>query len=112
MGHMRAAANIMLQRPEAELLWASPREVLNVFHADEAGCHIITVTEDLLNKLSLIGKDLREYSLETVQMFYDDACMSSIESLVTLVGAGGAAPGAGGQLRHALGGASRWVPDL
>ena len=45
-------------------------------------------------------------------MFYDDACMSSIESLVTLVGAGGAAPGAGGQLRHALGGASRWVPDL
>ena len=73
LGHMRAAAEILSSRPEAELLWASPREVLNVFHADAAGCHIITVTEDLLNKLSLIGKDLREYSLETVQMFYDDA---------------------------------------
>lgn len=73
MGHMRAAADIMAARPMAELLWASPREVLNVFHADAAGCHIITVTEDLLNKLSLIGKDLGEYSLETVQMFHDDA---------------------------------------
>ena len=73
MGHMRAAARIMRSKPRAKLLWASPREVLNVFHADAAGCHIITVTQDLLNKLSLIGKDLREYSLETVQMFHDDA---------------------------------------
>jgi transaldolase len=89
MGHMRAAAEIMTTRPRAELLWASPREVLNVFHADAAGCHIITVTEDLLNKLALIGKDLHEYSLETVQMFYDDARSAgySIESALTLTDA-------------------------
>lgn len=73
MGHMRAATDIMKARPMAELLWASPRELLNIFHADSAGCHIITVTQDLLNKLPGVGKDLREYSLETVKMFYDDA---------------------------------------
>lgn len=59
--------------PKAELLWASPREVLNIFQADACGCHIITVTNDLLKKLSCVGKDLTEFSLETVQMFYRDA---------------------------------------
>ncbi len=57
----------------AELIWASPRELLNVFQADAIGCHIITATTDILKKLSLVGKDLDEYSLETVQMFYRDA---------------------------------------
>jgi len=56
-----------------ELLWASPREVLNLLHAEQAGCQIITVTNDLLKKLPLLGKDLAEFSLETVQMFYRDA---------------------------------------
>lgn len=70
---MAEAANILKSRPKAELLWASPRELLNIFHADAVGCHIITVTNDVLGKLSLIGKSLDEYSLETVQMFYRDA---------------------------------------
>jgi transaldolase len=60
----------------SELIWASPRELLNVIQADEIGCHIITATSDILNKLSLIGKDLTDYSLETVQMFYRDALLS------------------------------------
>lgn len=58
---------------ECEVIWASPRELLNVFQADAVGCQVITVTSDILKKLSLAGKDLREFSLETVQMFYDDA---------------------------------------
>jgi transaldolase len=58
--------------PKAELIWASPRELLNIFQADEIGCHIITVTNDILKKLSLIGYDLSEYSLDTVKMFYKD----------------------------------------
>jgi len=70
---MAEALEAMGERPEAELLWASPREVLNVFQADEIGCHIITATNDVLAKLSLIGKNLDEYSLETVNMFYRDA---------------------------------------
>ena len=57
----------------AELIWASPRELLNIFQADAIGCHIITVTNDILKKLSLVGKDLDDYSLETVKMFHDDA---------------------------------------
>ena len=57
----------------AELIWASPRELLNIFQADAIGCHIITVTNDILKKLSLVGKDLDEYSLDTVKMFHDDA---------------------------------------
>ncbi|NKB57506.1 MAG: transaldolase [Alphaproteobacteria bacterium] len=73
MGHMRAAADLMMARPLAELLWASPRELLNIFHADSVGCHIITVTQDLLDKLPNVGKDLREYSMDTVKMFYEDA---------------------------------------
>lgn len=70
---MASAVEILLRAPNAELIWASPRELLNVFQADEIGCHIITVTNDVLKKLPLIGKDLQGYSWETVKMFYDDA---------------------------------------
>jgi transaldolase len=67
------AVSLLSSSPNIELIWASPRELLNVFQADAVGCHIITVTSDILRKLSLIGKDLNEYSLETVAMFRDDA---------------------------------------
>jgi transaldolase len=70
---MAACLDALSARPKAELLWASPRELLNIFQADELGCHIITVSHDVLAKLSLVGKDLNEYSLETVKMFYRDA---------------------------------------
>ena len=70
---MRQAAEILRSRPRAELLWASPREVLNVFQANDAGCHIITVPPEILQKLRLVGKDLAAYSRETVSMFYRDA---------------------------------------
>jgi transaldolase len=59
--------------PQIELIWASPRELFNIVQADEIGCHIITVTHDLLKKLPLLGRDLTEYSLDTVKMFVDDA---------------------------------------
>ncbi len=59
--------------PSSELIWASPREVLNLVQADSIGCHIITMTRDLIAKLDLLGKDLETFSLETVQMFYRDA---------------------------------------
>ena len=58
--------------PNTELIWASPRELLNIFQADEIGCQVITVTNDIIKKLSLVGKDMDEYSLETVKMFYED----------------------------------------
>jgi transaldolase len=70
---MREAVSLLQERPEAELLWASPRELLNIFQADEIGCHIITVTGEVIRKLALVGKDLDRYSLETVAMFYKDA---------------------------------------
>jgi transaldolase len=70
---MKRAVEIMAPHNKQELIWASPRELLNIFHADEIGCHIITVTHDILKRLSLIGKDLDEYSLDTVKMFYNDA---------------------------------------
>jgi transaldolase len=70
---MAAAVELLRPYPNLELIWASPRELLNIFQADAIGCHIITVTTDILKKLQLIGKDLDEYSLETVKMFYDDA---------------------------------------
>jgi transaldolase len=70
---MRRAAGILRDRPKAELLWASPREVLNVVQAEDTGCKIITATRDVLAKLPLLGKDLVEYSLDTVKMFYNDA---------------------------------------
>ena len=71
--HMKAALSIMKEYPNIELIWASPRELLNIFQADEIGCHIITATSDILKKLPLIGKSLPEYRLETVKMFYEDA---------------------------------------
>lgn len=70
---MKEALQIMSPYTTQELIWASPRELLNIFHADEIGCHIITVTHDILKKLALVGKDLDEYSLDTVKMFYSDA---------------------------------------
>ncbi len=70
---MAQAVQIMRAKPRSELIWASPRELLNIFQADEVGCHIITATTDILKKLSLQGKDLEQYSLETVEMFYRDA---------------------------------------
>ncbi len=70
---MRAALDVMQPAPHAQLLWASSREVLNIFQADSIGCHIITVTNDILKKLAMVGKDLDELSLETVRMFYNDA---------------------------------------
>jgi transaldolase len=70
---MRESAELSRNRPDTEVIWASPRELLNVFQADQAGVQIITVANDILNKLSLIGKDLDEYSLETVKMFRNDA---------------------------------------
>lgn len=73
MPHMAAAHALVHQLPRAELIWASPRELLNVFHADAVGCDIITVTNDVLAKLSNVGKDLKQFSLETVRMFHDDA---------------------------------------
>jgi len=69
---MASAVEVLKSLPHVELIWASPRELLNVFQADEIGCHVITVTFDILKKLQLIGKDLDVYSLETVKMFYDD----------------------------------------
>jgi transaldolase len=71
--HMKACKEVLKSRPKAELLWASPREVLNIFQADQVGCDIITCTNDMIAKLALAGKDLMGYSRETVQMFYKDA---------------------------------------
>ena len=71
---MTEAVGLLKAVPSAELIWASPRELLNIFQADDAGCHIITATRDILNKLPSVGKDLDEFSLDTVKMFYDDAC--------------------------------------
>jgi transaldolase len=70
---MAAAVEMLRPYPNQELIWASPRELLNIFQADAIDCHIITVTNDILQKLSLVGKNLEAYSLETVKMFYDDA---------------------------------------
>lgn len=70
---MRDAVELLRPTPSIELIWASPRELLNIFHADSIGCHIITVTHDVLGKLNLVGRNLLDYSLDTVQMFYNDA---------------------------------------
>jgi transaldolase len=79
---MAEAIEILRPYPQQELIWASPRELLNIFQADSIGCHIITATHDILKKLHLINKNLEEYSLETVKMFYDDAVQAgfSIET--------------------------------
>ena len=71
---MQAAVDLLKVMPLTELIWASPRELLNIFQADAVGCHIITVTNDVLKKLELVGKSLDEYSLDTVKMFRSDAC--------------------------------------
>jgi len=76
---MRQAVRMLEPMPNVELLWASPREVLNIFQAEDAGCHIITLLPDMLNKLDLISKDLEAFSLETVNMFYRDACAAGYQ---------------------------------
>ncbi|MGH7268640.1 MAG: transaldolase [Candidatus Rokuibacteriota bacterium] len=77
--HMAAAVQLVRRAPNVELIWASPRELLNVFQADAVGCDIITATNDILGKLPLVGKALDEYSLETVRMFHDDATKAGYE---------------------------------
>jgi transaldolase len=76
---MRDCLKALAQRPKAELLWASSREIFNIFEADRTGCHIITVGHDLLAKLSTVGKDLDEYSIDTVKAFYRDAQASGFQ---------------------------------
>jgi transaldolase len=76
---MAEAMDIIGEHPGIELIWASPRELLNIFQADSIGCHIITATNDILKKLRLVGKELDEYSLDTVKMFYTDAKSSGFE---------------------------------
>ncbi len=85
---MAASVELLRLAPAAELIWASPRELLNVFQADAVGCHIITATNDILKKLSLVGKDLAEYSLDTVRMFYNDAQQAGFTLEPTAAGAG------------------------
>lgn len=70
---MTKAVEMLKPNASAELIWASPRELINVFQADEIGCHIITATNDIINKLKMVGYDLDQYSLDTVKMFYEDA---------------------------------------
>jgi transaldolase len=81
--HMRACKEILASRPKAELLWASTRELLNIFHAEEAGCDIVTVPNEFLAKLNLVDKDLSEYSRETVQLFYKDATAAAYQIATT-----------------------------
>ena len=71
---MKFAVDLTRSNPEKEILWASPREALNIIQAERCGCDIITVTPDILKAMDTFGKDLDEFSLETVKMFYDDAC--------------------------------------
>ena len=76
---MAESLNILKQNKNTELIWASPRELLNIFQADNIGCHIITATSEVLQKLELVGHNLETYSLETVQMFRRDAVASMFE---------------------------------
>jgi transaldolase len=76
---MQSALGALASRPRTELPWASCRELYNVIQAEQAGCHIISVTHDLLSKLSLLGKSLEEFSLDTVKMFYKDAQSAGLE---------------------------------
>lgn len=75
---MKQSINILKPNNNAELIWASPRELLNIFQANDIGCHVITATSDILNKLELVHRDLDNYSLETVKMFYEDAKKSGL----------------------------------
>ena len=76
---MKESIEITEMRPKAEVIWASPRELYNIFQADQVGCHIITVTESFLKKLDFVGYDLDQYSLDTVKMFYNDALEAGYE---------------------------------
>jgi transaldolase len=76
---MAAAVEMLRLHPNVQLIWASPRELLNIFQADAIGCHVITVTRNILRKLGLVGKDLTEFSLDTVKMFRDDALNAGYE---------------------------------
>ncbi len=80
---MEKAVVLLRAHPKAELIWASPRELLNIFQADSVGCHIITATSDVLAKLHLVGKDLDDFSLETVKMFRDDALKAGYTIKIT-----------------------------
>jgi len=79
LGIMKEIVSLLRPHANLELIWASPRELLNIFHAEEIGCHIITVTHDILKKLELVGKNLDEYSLDTVRMFYEDGHKSGFK---------------------------------
>lgn len=83
IGIMTASVEMLRPHSQLELIWASPRELLNIFQADQIGCHIITVTNDILKKLNTVGKDLNEFSLETVKMFYDDATKAGFKLTIT-----------------------------
>lgn len=76
---MQASLELLKIAPAAELIWASPRELLNIFQANDIGCHIITVTNDIIKKLELFNYDLNKYSLDTVKMFYQDALAAGFE---------------------------------
>jgi transaldolase len=76
---MAEAVKMVRKTSNVQLIWASPRELLNIIQADQIGCHIITATEDILQKLSLVGKDLDEYSLDTVKMFHGDAVKAGFQ---------------------------------
>ncbi len=76
---MKESIEITEMKPKAEVIWASPRELYNIFQADQVGCHIITVTESFLKKLDFVGYDLDQYSLDTVKMFYNDALEAGYE---------------------------------
>jgi transaldolase len=78
VGIMKNCLETLSQNKNAQLIWASPRELLNIFQADQIGCHIITATNDILKKLSLIGYDLEKYSLDTVKMFFEDGKESGL----------------------------------
>ena len=73
INHLCQLFDVLKQNSNSELIWASPRELLNIFQAEGIGCHIITATNDILKKLSLVGYDLDKFSLDTVKMFYNDA---------------------------------------
>jgi transaldolase len=85
--HMLAAKQILGSRPKAQLLWASTRELLNIFHAEESSCDIVTVPNEFLAKLNLVDKDLSEYSRETVQLFYKDATAAAYQIKTTRIAA-------------------------
>jgi transaldolase len=76
---MQESLAVMKAQPQLELIWASPREIFNLVQADRIGCHIITITHDLLKKLPNLGKDLTEFSLDTVKMFHRDALVAGYQ---------------------------------